>query len=353
MQTTESCESCHVITAWKPASTVDHTQVTGTCVSCHDGTTATGKPANHIPSDSACGTCHATTAWKPARFTHDGLTATCVSCHDGVRETGKSARTSSRATPARPATPPSAGARRARRPRAGDGQLLLLPQRHDRHRQERDAPASSNDCAACHATQAWKPATRVDHAQVLGTCSSCHNGTHRRGQDREPHRDQRRVRRLPRDDRVEAGDVRSLGHQRHLLDLPRRNHGHRQAHDATSRRPRSAAAATRRAAWKPARFTHDGITAACVSCHDGVEADGKSSTHIQATDACQACHTTTAWRPVLRVDHAQVTGSCYSCHNGTIATGKKPGHILSTQQLRRLPRDAGLDARDDASTTAR
>ena len=32
-------------------------------------------------------------------------------------------------------------------------------------------------CAACHATSAWKPATRVDHAQVTGSCSSCHNGT--------------------------------------------------------------------------------------------------------------------------------------------------------------------------------
>ncbi|VAW70293.1 hypothetical protein MNBD_GAMMA09-1624, partial [hydrothermal vent metagenome] len=34
---------------------------------------------------------------------------------------------------------------------------------------------------ACHSTNSWSPATRVDHNEVNGTCSSCHNGTIAKG----------------------------------------------------------------------------------------------------------------------------------------------------------------------------
>jgi formate-dependent nitrite reductase cytochrome c552 subunit len=34
---------------------------------------------------------------------------------------------------------------------------------------------SSNNCAECHSTTAWSPASRFDHTQVTGSCASCHN----------------------------------------------------------------------------------------------------------------------------------------------------------------------------------
>ena len=42
MQTTADCKSCHSTTAWIPATGFDHAGITNNCVSCHNGTTATG-----------------------------------------------------------------------------------------------------------------------------------------------------------------------------------------------------------------------------------------------------------------------------------------------------------------------
>jgi len=105
--------------------------VLGSCATCHDGTQATGKPPNHVPTTLDCDACHVATAWLPARFDHGGVApGTCAQCHDGVRATGK--------TPTHVATTAS--------------------------------------CDACHSTIAWLPA-QFDHANVTpGTCSQCHNG---------------------------------------------------------------------------------------------------------------------------------------------------------------------------------
>src|SRR5271167_4322260 len=36
---------------------------------------------------------------------------------------------------------------------------------------------STNNCAACHDTIAFRPAVHFDHANVMGGCVNCHNGT--------------------------------------------------------------------------------------------------------------------------------------------------------------------------------
>ncbi len=41
---------------------------------------------------------------------------------------------------------------------------------------------TTNQCSACHQSQAWIPVLRVDHFDVLGTCASCHNGFNAQGQ---------------------------------------------------------------------------------------------------------------------------------------------------------------------------
>jgi hypothetical protein len=77
---------------------------------------------------------------------------------------------------------------------------------------------------------------------------------------------------------------------------------------------------------------HTQVVGACFSCHNGTVAIGKNSGHIASDNSCDNCHTTTAWKPVVRVDHAHVTGTCSSCHNGVAATGKPTTHIPTTQE---------------------
>jgi hypothetical protein len=111
------------------AAAPSHIGVTSNCVSCHNGTLATGKGPNHIRSDNNCQNCHTTFAWLPARFDHRGVTGTCASCHNGVIAAGK-------------------------------------PLKH---------LATAQDCSACHGVMTWSTAL-FSHLGLTATCASCHNG---------------------------------------------------------------------------------------------------------------------------------------------------------------------------------
>jgi hypothetical protein len=67
----------------------DHAGVTGNCVSCHNGTMALGKPANHLPTSNTCEDCHTTISFSGARFDHSGVSGSCATCHNGAMATGK------------------------------------------------------------------------------------------------------------------------------------------------------------------------------------------------------------------------------------------------------------------------
>jgi cytochrome c peroxidase len=61
---------------------VDHTQVTGSCYSCHNGTKATGKPLTHPNTTNTCDACHSTSTWNPiTRMDHTQVLGRCDSCH--------------------------------------------------------------------------------------------------------------------------------------------------------------------------------------------------------------------------------------------------------------------------------
>jgi hypothetical protein len=109
---------------------VDHTAVIGTCNTCHNGVTASGKPATHIVTSAQCDACHSTLAWTPAHFDHAGVSGSCSTCHNGTSATGKPAN-----------------------------HVLTTAQ-----------------CDVCHTTTAWTP-VHFDHSAVSGSCSTCHNGT--------------------------------------------------------------------------------------------------------------------------------------------------------------------------------
>jgi hypothetical protein len=130
-----TCESCHTTTAWRPAR-FDHSGVVaGTCATCHNGVQSTGKPTSHVPTTASCDSCHTTVAWTPARFDHTGVTGGCAACHNGTAATGKDA-----------------------------GHMI-----------------TTRECIVCHSTTAWTPLTfrhtspnyPGDHRVAL-TCLSCH-----------------------------------------------------------------------------------------------------------------------------------------------------------------------------------
>jgi len=57
---------------------------------------------------------------------------------------------------------------------------------------------STNNCAACHDTLSFRPDIHFDHAEVMGSCVSCHNGRSPRARDRPIRRRARSAKRATR-----------------------------------------------------------------------------------------------------------------------------------------------------------
>ena len=72
----------------------------------------------------------------------------------------------------------------------------------------------------------------------------------------------------------------------------------------------------------------------CATCHiqgSPYNATPKTTTHIPSSNNCAACHNTIAFRPDVHFEHREVMGSCVSCHNGVLAQGKGPTHPATSQ----------------------
>lgn len=142
VETTAPCDTCHTTSGFISTAVMDHSTVTGSCASCHDSVAATGKSPNHVATTNVCEACHTTNIWAPVRrFDHAHSIGSCVSCHNNTIEAGKPAD----------------------------------------HMQTTDA------CEACHSYARVPPwdseGSAVDHAEVLGRCSFCHDGVITIGKD--------------------------------------------------------------------------------------------------------------------------------------------------------------------------
>ena len=147
--------------------------------------------------------------------------------------------------------------------------------------------ASTNNCAACHNTIAFRPDVHFEHSEALGTCVTCHNGTIAQGEG--------------------------------------------PTHPATST---DCAACHTVISWNPPKAVdHTQIPLAvagfCIICHNGVQASGKPANHIATTLECGDCHVTSTWLGA-NFDHTGITSGCVSCHNGTKAVGKQASHMPTT-----------------------
>ncbi len=157
-------------------------------------------------------------------------------------------------------------------------------------------PATSQDCASCHTVISWSPTKAVDHTQipmaVAGFCIICHNGVQAAG--------------------------KPPGHVATNLECG-------DCHLTTT--------------WLGATFDHTGITTGCVSCHNGTKAVGKQGNHMPTSNLCENCHTTgigtktPSWAP-SKFDHTQMTvTTCQTCHNGTVkistgfVSGQPTNHV--------------------------
>jgi hypothetical protein len=194
------------------------------------------------------------------RFNHPGLSSNCVNCHNGVNT-------------------------------RVNGQVLFP--------KTPDHIASSNACQTCHTPQDFNIIPFVDHQEVFGNCSECHNGVIAVGKS-EFH---------PATE-VECDECHNTSH---FLEL---------APDGS--------------------FDHSNITRTCSGCHNGAVATGKTpttadtppGTHPVTNIECGYCHTTINFLDAYpdHTDPAVVGAGCDSCHaadgNGS-AQGQSNGHPVT------------------------
>ena len=261
--TAGNCGDCHRTTAWLPAAKPDHSTFTAAtnCASCHNGTNAIGKPGNHMPTTLNCIACHspmgATFTPNSWNHTQQPVTAQCATCHTGSYLSG-----------------------------------LGKPSNHIPY-QVLTGVAIAN-CDSCHKAgfSTWFPGTFHNNVSISTQCATCHlTGVY--GLTSKPNT---------------AIHATVTGNCENC-------------HKTTS-------------AWTASRPDHSLFTAAtnCTSCHNNVAATGKPSNHMPTTLNCIACHSPTgALFTPNSWNHTQqpVVAQCATCHTGTYLSGlgKPSNHI--------------------------
>ena len=188
------CEDCHTATSWRPATGVDHNTtrfpLTGahqavSCSRCHVGGKFAGTPldcyschqANYNSTTSpkhassnfprSCESCHSTSAWRPAsgidhnktRFPLTGAhqRVDCARCHVGGRYAGT----------------------------ATDCYSCHQANYNGTTNPNHASAGFPRTCESCHSTNAWRPASGIDHnktrfpltgAHQQVDCARCHVG---------------------------------------------------------------------------------------------------------------------------------------------------------------------------------
>ena len=190
-------------------------------------------------------------------FNHLGLSSNCGVCHNGVNPNNKGG---------------------------------LLPHKTPNH------IASSNTCQTCHTPLAFALTPFVDHQEVVGNCSECHNGTVAIGKSQ-----------FHVETNAECDDCHNTTH---FIELN-----------------------------PDGSFDHSNIARACSGCHNGTVSTGKTAstadvpagTHPVTVSECGYCHTTVSFLNAYP-DHTgpDVVGNrCDSCHGAGPALGTSVGHPVT------------------------
>jgi len=158
---------------------------------------------------------------------------------------------------------------------------------------------ADNECGTCHSINGWKPTIAFSHDDTLGfLCNECHDGKTARGKTSGHPITQQQCNTChltsswtPQVDKVSRGSenaAATIAHKHKITD------------------------------------TH------CVTCHDGMNASGKSAMHLATSDSCGTCHTQGGWRAVYRVNHASLFGSCTTCHASP--SRHRAVHVVDAQE---------------------
>jgi len=274
-----ACAGCHA----DARTAADLQAAPQACVGCHQA-----DDAHKGQFGTDCAACHQTAGWKPATFDHSKsafpltgkhVAAKCESCHVNQVFRG---------------TPQT---------------CIGCHQADDAHKGQ-----FGTDCAACHQTAGWKPAT-FDHSQsafpltgkhVAAQCESCHVN------------------------QVFRGTAKTCVGCHQQDDTHKGEFG------------TDCAACHKTEGWKPAAFDHSKsafpltgkhVAAKCESCHAGQVFKGTANTCVGCHQdpayhlgtfgtACADCHTADAWwsakygRPhTFPLDHGESgISSCKTCH---------------------------------------
>ncbi len=302
--TTAQCSVCHDPQLDTFAGgTFDHSTVTTdgatvsspTCVSCHDGTVALGRSVTHVPLPIVgedCVICHGTgagyTSFAVAIFDHAaaGIIDNCASCHDGLPHDGVV--------------------------------VIAAPNSHI---------PTTNDCSVCHtntnngplingtSSSGFTTATRfvnTVHPAYSTGCSSCHNGSY---------------------DNAVYGAT--------FYNTAPLSSTHSTANSSGWDCNACHATTGGFAEINPVNHLDPVIASQqCVSCHvagNTVQPIGKSGVHPPTSDTCQDCHQT-GGSFIAGFDHTTMDAggineglACASCHDGMVATGKNTSHLPTTR----------------------
>ncbi|MBS1129234.1 MAG: hypothetical protein H6R16_236, partial [Proteobacteria bacterium] len=366
--TTAQCDTCHTSTMSFAGARMDHSGTSGACSSCHSGgytaVNALAKPATHVSTSAQCDGCHqSTVTWLGAKFDHTTVSPAaagrCATCHNGTTAVGKQAFAAHIPTTAScdvchtsfsafaPARMNHAG---ATGPAASGNCATCHSGTYiSSNAQTKSATHSSTvaQCDTCHgSTSTWATAT-WNHAVTDTNCSSCHNNNPAVGMP---------TTHIPTTAQCSSCHKNTTSFRPAAMDHTgltdcRSCHGGAYVYanaltKPTTHIPTTAQCSTCHTGFSvfaPASMSHAGTSGPvaagnCATCHGGaylaVNAQARPISHIPTgTQACDACHGTTAWKPTTFSHTGVVVGSgtcATSCHDGTHALGKPATHLPTT-----------------------
>jgi len=319
--TSKSCDTCHVSPTSFLVKSFNHAGITSGCSACHNGQSlgVVSKPASHFPTLLPCESCHTNTnTFSIARMDHTGITSGCNSCHLGQFPG-----------------------------------IVSKPVAH--------IPTASADCGVCHNTTSFNGA-RFDHSAsaVAGLCETCHLGQ-LTGVVSKPV-----IHILTGSAKCDACHTAANtsgytsftgGKYDHVGMASPASAGNCSGchtgqisgvqgkpiyHILTTAQCDSCHTSTNTSNYTTfagATYDHGSIGATtCTSCHNGVSARGKTTTHITTSSDCGTCHTsanTSNYTTFLGAVFTHTTigaSTCSSCHNGISAIGKPTFHIATTAE---------------------
>ncbi len=365
---TGNCESCHNTSGWAGAK-VDHSGFNAStqCATCHNGSTATGKPGSHIPVTANCFSCHATTGWTPTKWNHTQVTVagTCSTCHSGAfppadgRPSNHIPYQSLTGTAISNCDSCHKGGYTAWNPGRFHSNISIVGQCATCHLNSAygltSKPADSThstvtgNCESCHNTSGWAGA-KVDHSGFNAStqCATCHNGSTATGKPGSHipvtadcfscHATTGWTPTKWNHTQVTVAGTCSTCHSGAFPPADGRpsNHIPYQSLTGTAISNCDSCHKGGYSSWNPGRFhSNVSIVGQCATCHlnsaYGLTSKPADATHGTVTGGCESCHNTSGWAGA-KVDHSKFTAAtqCASCHNGSAATGKPGSHIPVT-----------------------